>query len=400
MAHTPEGKKLTEKHRKAQIALNLSLTQRLKDLFLNWFKVSDIDASSKEFVRHAVPVVLAHRDLSAQKALEYVDAFRRVEVRGLLDPSDLTPDLADPRAVSVEVLEEVVEQGILEDEDADAYMEALGDELPAPDRVIKELYVTAVATSKKEIAAGKTEQEARDAASTAVQAKGKRIVADGGRAPLLKEVREGVGAVGYARVVDPDPCPFCAMLASRGAVYRSDAFAASTSLFTGDGDFKVHDGCECTLEPIYGRSLTELPPGSEELSKEWAEIAAGQPNPWAAWRRYKRSGTKPGEERSNAEQKAMPSAPQYGRERARAQRKKTGASGRRKLDDMDMQQLVQTMHGMRIRRAGLESDLAALEMRGQTPDEPGPAQQIARQLERVEKQLAHGQALIAKMKDE
>lgn len=72
--------------------------------------------------------------------------------------------------------------------------------------------------------------------------------------------------IGYARVTDSKPCYFCALLASRGAVYTKDSFLKSDQKFTANPsgaqdlpeDFhdiaKVHNNCKCTLRPVYSKS--------------------------------------------------------------------------------------------------------------------------------------------------
>lgn len=399
MAHTQTGQRMTESHRAAQVALSASLVERLRDLFVSIFRYDDIDGSSQKFVKQALPVVMAARDLSTEMATAYMDAFRRVEIRSLVDGAELTDDLADPYKVPLDVLEEMVDIDVLEGGALDDYLESVAAQLPSVDNLADSLYSSTAGVAKARVKAGDSPQQVVERTQSAVEAKGLRLVADGGRAPLVDEVSSGRhGAIGYARVVDPDPCPFCAMLASRGAVYRSDSFASSNALFTGDNQFKVHDGCGCTLEPIYGDRVKNLPPESNELARQWAEVAAGQPDPWAAWRRYRESGTLPGEERGNASRgvdgHSQASAPQYGREKARRSGKR---KGRKQLDDMNRNQLEQTLKGMRVRRAGLERELADLENRGQSVLEPGPAQHIATQLERLERQLAHGKKLLAKL---
>ncbi|MGP3940515.1 VG15 protein [Streptomyces sp. 6N106] len=85
--------------------------------------------------------------------------------------------------------------------------------------------------------------------------------------------------VGWARVTDGDPCHFCAMLASRGAIYKTQFSAATTS----DGDprpddpeglTRYHDGCHCQVVPIYSRN-DFLNPEARRLSREWREVTRG-----------------------------------------------------------------------------------------------------------------------------
>lgn len=358
MAHTHAGRALTEQHRADQVSLTEAVVDLLRDMFLDVFRPAAMDETAAEFVKRALPVVLESRDFSRELAVTYLERFSAAEMRGLVDSSELPEAIADTSA----------------------------DALPSPGAVMASLHSSGAAVAKRKIAKGGTEAEATEAAAKAVSAKAMRLVADGGRAPLMAEVRHGRrGAIGYARVVDADPCPFCAMLASRGAVYRSDAFTGANDLFSGDNDFKVHDGCGCLLEPVYGKHATNLPAGSAELAREWAEIAAGRRDPFGYWRRYKESGTRPGDERASATPEGVASAPQYGRSRAeRKPRKQIG-------DITDKAELEATLKGMYVRRAGLEAEVAELEQRGQSVREPGPAQAIAKQLDRLERQIRHAQ---------
>jgi hypothetical protein len=392
VAHTAKGRALTEDHRRAQAAVSTSLVDIITDLFLSVFSPADIDGSSAKFMESALPVVLAARDMSTEVATTYLDAFRRVELQGLVDSSELTPDLADPLSVPLDILREAASAGLMSQSQVDQRVRYLAESMPSPGSLAASLHSSGAAVAKRRIKAGDSVTKARDTAAKAVAAKAMKLAADGGRAPLLQEVNNGTnGAVGYARVIDADPCPFCSMLASRGAVYRSDAFAASTALFSGDGRFKVHDGCGCTLEPVYGRRATDLPAEATALSAEWAEIAAGQPDPWGAWRRWRESGTRPGEERKDVPEHRRPSAPRYGRSSA-------GSKGRKAVEDLDAEELAKVLKGMYVRRAGLEEELAGLESRGQSIREPGPAASIHRQLERLNRQISTAERRTGKIR--
>ncbi|SIL90379.1 MULTISPECIES: hypothetical protein [Mycobacteroides] len=102
----------------------------------------------------------------------------------------------------------------------------------------------------------------------------------------------GKAAIGYARVTDNDPCYFCAVLASQGAVYYSeDSFDRSNSLirevkwtsnsdkgtrraFLGDGPAKVHDNCRCTLRPVY-READKYDKRAKYFLDQWDKITDG-----------------------------------------------------------------------------------------------------------------------------
>lgn len=87
-----------------------------------------------------------------------------------------------------------------------------------------------------------------------------------------------------ARGTSSDPCAFCAMLASRGFVYKSDKTA-----HVGDDDVaaKVHIHCHCF--PIYRWvKESELPPLNRYFQAKWPEVTAGYSGTDAlnAWRRW------------------------------------------------------------------------------------------------------------------
>lgn len=112
-------------------------------------------------------------------------------------------------------------------------------------------------------------------ASTGV---GVKFALNGGRGEVQElmtaeaESNPGV-AVGWARFTEDSatgPCYFCAMLASKGAVYVDvDSFKESSRkvrdvvvnprgnnrtsrrAFLGDGIAKVHDNCKCSLRPVF-----------------------------------------------------------------------------------------------------------------------------------------------------
>lgn len=391
MAHTKQGRELTETHRRTQAGVSLSLVDIIRDLFLSMMDPADIDQSSARFIRKALPVILESRRLSSDVATKYLEQFRQVELEGLVDSAELAGDPADEHTVSQETLRLWT---VNPEEYTDVDLDSDLSEIESPTDIARQLHSSGAARAKNRIGKGADPAEALDTSASAVAATSQRLVAEGGRRPIAREVSQGRnGAVGYARVMDGDPCPFCAMLASRGAVYRSDAFTGSTSLFSGDGKFKVHDGCGCTMEPVYGRRVTDLPPGSAELAQEWARVASGQSDPFAYWRRWRESGTKPGEERAGAagtDGRGNASAPQYGRKRSKSK-------GRKQVSELDPEELQRTLRGMYIRRAGLEEELAGLENRGQSVTEPGPARAIQSQLKRLEKNISHAKRRIGKM---
>lgn len=95
---------------------------------------------------------------------------------------------------------------------------------------------------------GMTLSEAADSGFVKVAgALAKQILA-GGRMTILESVQKDPVALGWARVTNGDPCAFCRMLASRGAIYKTKKTA----------DFEAHGQCACTIEPLYSREQPKL----------------------------------------------------------------------------------------------------------------------------------------------
>lgn len=100
-----------------------------------------------------------------------------------------------------------------------------------------------------------------------------RLSLNPGRETTIAAAERDPAKPRLVRVAEPRACSFCLMLVSRGAVY--------------DFRFPAHDHCRCDAVQIYDGD--SLPPESERLAAEWAEVTAGAPNAKAAraeWDRH------------------------------------------------------------------------------------------------------------------
>jgi hypothetical protein len=99
-----------------------------------------------------------------------------------------------------------------------------------------------------------------------------RIVLTGARDTTIEAVKADPEAVGWYRLTDSRPCAFCALLASRGAVYKSEQTAG----------FEAHNDCGCTPAPAFSRGVV-LP----EISRTALEVykRRGDGDPMAAFRK-------------------------------------------------------------------------------------------------------------------
>lgn len=94
-----------------------------------------------------------------------------------------------------------------------------------------------------------------------------QVVLGLGDQTVIKAIKEDPKAVTWARGLEPGFCAFCGMLATRGAVYKSEAPAA----------MKVHLHCRCYPIAIYaGQRYT---PGLREqrAGQLWAQSTSGVP---------------------------------------------------------------------------------------------------------------------------
>lgn len=344
MARTARGRALTEQHRLEQVSLGESLRRWIARLFRRTVDYARIDETVEAFAREAAPRIIQYRTLSHYTSLDYLHTFSQVE---------------DEQHAPVYEAPDPYDEG-------DAY---------------RELVDTARGVLKAVSRKGYGTADAMEAGERAVAGKATKLAADGGRRVIEEDVKRGHGPIGYARVVDADPCPFCAMLASRGVsytglmgegegLYRSDSFVESNSQFEGGGDFKVHDLCECTLEPVYkvdGR--LRLPGNGDALAREWAEVASGQENPMAAWRRWRESGTLPEDYDGPLEGTRRP-APVRGQATGRKKRPTPQkASERRgtvkKAAEWTAQDYLDHADDLQRRLAGVEAEIADLRSTGQ-----------------------------------
>lgn len=200
MASTAEGRALTTAHRDAQIEVGARAEVEARALWSR-LDIDDLDVS-KPYWLASTTIALNRRIAESQRiASEYLSEFRLAEL-GAAGAVVLAAPTETARALS----------------------------LAGPTRV------------KRLIGAGMNSTDAFEAALTKFGGMVRRQTMMGGRLTVAATAGRDHRAVGWRRVTDGNPCAFCAMLASRGPVYR-DAAAA-------DG-IQYHSHCGCTAEPAY-----------------------------------------------------------------------------------------------------------------------------------------------------
>lgn len=114
-------------------------------------------------------------------------------------------------------------------------------------------------------------------------------LAEGGQ-DLVRAVTAANG-LGYVRVLGPNPCAFCVMLAAQGIIYEEGAwdetnkrfrtFLSSAGNSMQGGSAKVHDGCQCRLEPVSMAGDNPQLPESVLRAKRLWEDATGRFEMWS-----------------------------------------------------------------------------------------------------------------------
>lgn len=104
-----------------------------------------------------------------------------------------------------------------------------------------------------------------------------RLVINGARQAVLQAVSADAKAVAWMRVTASDPCAYCAMLASRGPVYRTEQTAG----------FLAHAACRCVPQAVFSRADAKAL-RDNDLYKQWVAATRGYGGQDAinAWRRY------------------------------------------------------------------------------------------------------------------
>ncbi|MER8116281.1 hypothetical protein [Streptomyces sp. NPDC094031] len=116
-----------------------------------------------------------------------------------------------------------------------------------------------------------------------------RVAMNGGRSSNWTHMSRDRRALGYVRLSRTGtPCGWCAMLISRGPVYKSE----KSALFN-DGD-KYHDHCHCYAMPVWNRDQyqsSELTALSRQYEALWPKVTKGHTGKDAVtvWRRFIRA---------------------------------------------------------------------------------------------------------------
>jgi hypothetical protein len=243
---TKAGATLTQAHRVAQARHGAQIAALALALWLRTVKTDNLEETTTTWMEKLITAIFSTRNKSASTTRVYYTAFRQLEIPEV--PRFTIP--ATPELLVERVETSLRVTGPIAYQKRIARIKELDDLDP---RVEKAL----------------TDDAFRSAAKTS-SAAAVRLVLDGGRETMHTAATEDRFALGWARVTQANPCYFCAMLASRGFDYGKHAFDDSNKLFDGAGKAKVHDSCQCTMEPSFSNK-SALPDHSAEWEKIWAD---------------------------------------------------------------------------------------------------------------------------------
>lgn len=327
-----DGARLTEQHRLAQARLAAEAARAAAD---GWRQVSptNLPETSGSWLSRTLAAQRGYRGRSRRLSAAYGRLLRALRIGRTLPPyPDGQPQVSQP-TVSLRQLRDdfAAASGTVQphepddaatitvDDDFD-WDEAQPDEEAEERRATVSLVVTGPVRAERgliqlqqtqtqtQTADGRgrlddadfladLDQVMRDAGATAASA-ADRDALMGGRDLLEGMARADRAVIGWARITAPNPCDFCAMLASRGAVYRSEwsaSFRGQASrpgavdrpagweswtpeqLLTwevGRGIQRFHDNCHCTIIPVYSRE-DWLPEDSQAFRELWEEATRG-----------------------------------------------------------------------------------------------------------------------------
>lgn len=190
------------------------------------------------------------------------------------------------RQVQAEVAQELAEDRAARRREAITPVEP--DEVD-DDRMTANLNATGLASYRRALRSGRSPEQARDVMTVTLTGTAQRLAQEAGREVVRGTAEADPEALGWARISDGDPCAFCAMLISRGAVYKNEQTAgrAAADTFDGGSPWRWHDHCGCQAIPIFDPDDPHLV-RAEELYEQWLRETAGESGAGArnAWRKY------------------------------------------------------------------------------------------------------------------
>lgn len=266
---------LSDRHAKDQEAVANNLVKALYPLW-GIMRFDNLDASTVRFVKAALPEV-EKSFLQSQRLSAVFNANVRFAELGVDTPLLIeAPDVQRPSDVRAAAFKmpALAERGVEQ-------VTVPLDEFDSAD-VAKTLAIEANYKTKRAMPG--PEDEVMRNASVRVAGGAVREAMNGARGVTNRMTKWDKKIRGFARVTDGDPCPLCALLAARGAVFGKGSFIGTekrnqwkphpdVARETPEGwtnIAKVHDNCRCMLRPVYAYEGSR-DPAAEYWHKLWKD---------------------------------------------------------------------------------------------------------------------------------
>lgn len=253
MASSTAAATLSRAEQQAETKLGLLYAALAVKLWQSYVKADDIDGAGYErFIELLIPNILKARAQAAGNGRKYYQTFR------ILETGDRTVYTPPTELITLD-------RHVVETSARVTGPVAFKSRVAAIQKLDLDPAVSKALTDK-------AFKQSADGVAGAMM----RHVIDGARQQVQEDVQTDQVALGYMRVMkSTNPCYYCAMLASRGPVYKQGSFDASDARFTGDGTEKVHDHCACGMEPVFNRD-SEWTPGARDAAEIWGSATKGK----------------------------------------------------------------------------------------------------------------------------
>lgn len=317
--------------RKADVAFQIALAKigagTLEDAIALWTEMDpgNQPALAADWLDQAIHMILTRRRLSRDLAMGYYRLVRALRTGktirdpfGPPEPAYVTIgtlrreftlliddiDAAHPGGSGVETLEEDARTADEPADTADDGTERVPlEELPDLTKAELEAEANSEQTTADELVEGgpnlfrlkvegldeTTPEEENRKAALRVARTAEKAVMNGGRGSAYIYGTKDSRVIAWVRVsLSGDPCHFCAMLISRGMVYKSRESAASgpgKTLLGGVYVDAYHDNCKCVAIPVYSTSQYETDPRFDQ-NRDLAEVWKDGGGSLKEWRRY------------------------------------------------------------------------------------------------------------------
>ncbi|MFD7101925.1 VG15 protein [Streptomyces celluloflavus] len=296
-----QGAEITETHRLGQVQISAGASRAVLD---RWRQVSPtaLEQTAGRWLEESLSLTRTYRRRSRRLTADYVRLLRALRTGETLPPLDGGPvrdeaslgELRDHFAVSAGASRRPHRDDAVR-VSVDTDFEWPQADTDAEDRrATVSLVVTGPVAAERRISRLRAQRGRLDDADfladldgimrdagAAVAGAADRDAQMGGRDLMQESSHADRAVIGWARVTDGDPCWFCAMLASRGAVYRNAwtaRYQGHASRRRGAGSdpppggwedwsperlarwevgrglARFHNNCHCTLVPVYSRT--------------------------------------------------------------------------------------------------------------------------------------------------